>query len=110
MSLAEAILQVVETAARAQDFTRVAKVRLQVGRLAAVEPDALRFCFDAVVSGSVAQGAVLDIVFAPGRGVCRDCGASVEIETLLDDCPVCGGCRVQATEGRDMRVLDLEVS
>ena len=40
---------------------RVSTVRLQVGRLSAVEPEAMRFCFDLVVEGTVAAGARLDI-------------------------------------------------
>ena len=45
---------------------RVLEVRLRVGRLSGVLPDALRFCFDLVTDGTPLQGAVLDIEEPPG--------------------------------------------
>jgi Zn finger protein HypA/HybF involved in hydrogenase expression len=46
MSLAMGVLQIVEDAARAQSFQRVRLVQLEIGALAAVEAEAMRFCFD----------------------------------------------------------------
>src|SRR3954471_13535299 len=40
---------------------RITAVRIEVGLLAAVLPDALRFCFDICTSGTRLEGATLDI-------------------------------------------------
>ena len=48
MSLAEGIIQLVEDAARADGCNKVKVIWLEIGQLAAVEKEALRFCFDAV--------------------------------------------------------------
>lgn len=109
MSLAEGILKVMEDVAPREGFSRVRAVRLAVGRLAGIEVESLRFCFDAVVHESIAEGARLYIIDAPGGGWCMDCGKEVEIAALYDACPVCGNYRVQATKGLDMRIIDLEV-
>lgn len=109
LSLAEGILRIVEEAAPREGFSRARAVRIEVGRLAGVEVEALRFCFDAVVRDSLAEGARLDIVEAAGGGWCQDCAREVEIGTLYDTCPACGGCRVQATKGLEMRIIDIEV-
>ena len=77
MSLAEGILQLIEEATRAEDVGRVSVVFLEVGRLASVEIESLRFCFDAVVRDSIAEGARLDISEVPGTGWCMDCSQSV---------------------------------
>jgi hydrogenase nickel incorporation protein HypA/HybF len=53
------VLQIVEDAARAQSFQRVRLVQLEIGALAAVEAEAMRFCFDAVSRGTLAEGATL---------------------------------------------------
>ena len=39
-----------------------------------VEPEALRFCFDAVTRGGLADGARLEIVTTPGLAWCMPCG------------------------------------
>ena len=109
MALAEGVLQILEDAAGKQSFTRVKTVWLEIGRLSSVEPDAMRFCFDAVTRDSLADGARLEIVEVPGSGLCVSCGRTVEIAAVYDPCPACGEFPVQPTGGTEMRVKELEV-
>ena len=109
MSLAEGVLQIIEDAARTQGFSQVKTVILDIGQLAAVEPEALRFCFDAVIAGSIAEGATLEIMTTPGEGWCLQCAATVPVTEQLGTCPQCGGYRVQVTGGTEMRVRELMV-
>ena len=109
MSLAEGVLQVIEDSARTNGFSQVKTVWLEVGALAGVEPDALRFCFDAVVKDSIADGARLDIIETPGEGYCMHCDTTVPISQRYDPCPHCGGYQVQPTGGLELKVRELEV-
>jgi hydrogenase nickel incorporation protein HypA/HybF len=109
MSICEGILQVLEKEAGRQAFRRVMGVWLEIGPLAGVEPEALRFCFDAVVRGSLADGARLEIVETPGQGLCLQCGKSVPVRQRFDPCPVCGGYGVRVTSGEELRIKELEV-
>ena len=109
LSLAENVLQIIEEAAQAQGFSRVKTVVLEIGRLAAVEPEAMAFCFDAVIRDSCAEGAALKIVELPGEGWCAACAATVPITDIPATCPHCGGYRVNPTGGTGMRVRELEV-
>jgi hydrogenase nickel incorporation protein HypA/HybF len=110
MSLAMSVLRIVEDAARAYEGVRVTAVRLEIGALAAVEPEALRFCFDAVTRDSIAAGARLEIDQTPGSGWCLGCGQPVQIGTAGDACPRCGSYQVQTTAGTGMRVKDFEIA
>jgi hydrogenase nickel incorporation protein HypA/HybF len=109
LSLVESAIQIIEDAARAQQFKRVRVVWLEVGSLAGVEPDALRFCFDAVADGTVAQNARLEIVDVPGSGACGDCGSVHLVRNFLDACPACGAYAVRVTGGTGLRVKELDV-
>ncbi len=109
MSLAEGVVQIIEDAANDQGFTRVKTVWLEIGRLASVEPEALRFCFDAVTEGTCAEGARLEIVDVAGTGWCMDCSEPITRVSLHEPCPRCGGYKVQTTGGTEMRVKELEV-
>ena len=109
MSLAEGIRGIVEETAQAQGFTRVKAVVIEVGQLSSVEVESLKFCFDVVMRGTVADGARLDIETVPGVGWCMPCGKSVPIKALYDPCPDCGSYQVQATGGTEMRVVALDV-
>jgi hydrogenase nickel incorporation protein HypA/HybF len=87
----------------------VRAVRLEIGRLANVEVEAMRFCFDAVTRGSVAEAARLEIDETPGAGWCMRCAATVPIASAVDACPRCGGYEVAVTGGTEMKVRELEL-
>ena len=110
MSLAEGMIQLIEENSRSQNFTQVTRVCLEIGRLSNVEVEAMRFCFEAVVAGTIAQGAKLEISEIPGIGWCMDCSKSIEYQALYDPCPLCGNYKVQVTGGNEMLIKELEVS
>ena len=109
MSLVQGVMEIIEDAARTQGFSRVRVVVLEIGRLAAVEVEALRFCFEAATASGVAAGADLRIVYTPGRGCCTECGLTVTVDDALAPCPGCASYRVRVTGGTEMRVRELVV-
>lgn len=109
MSLAEGVLQLVEDTARREGARRVKLVVLEIGRLSSVEPEAIRFCFEAVTHGSIAQGAALDIINVPGAAWCIPCAETVPMGELYGTCPICGSHQVQPTGGTEMRVKEIEI-
>lgn len=108
LSLCESLLEIIEEQAKIQHYHRVRQVWIEVGRFAGVECDALRFGFDVVMRGSLAEGATLSIIELPGRGWCFKCGEEVLLEDDFEACPRCGGV-LQITGGREFRVKELEV-
>lgn len=110
LSLCQDIVRALEQAAVRERFSRILRVRLEIGALAGVEVDALRFGFRFASKGTVAQGAELVIRQAPGRAWCDDCGHEVEIPDRLSGCPVCGGYGLRVTGGAEMKINDVEVA
>jgi hydrogenase nickel incorporation protein HypA/HybF len=109
MSLSSGMLDIIEQQAREQCFARVRVVRLELGVLSCVEPEALAFCFDSVTRGSVAEGATLDIVSVPGSAWCWDCEAVVSLLRRGEACARCGGYGLQVRGGEQIRIKELEV-
>ena len=110
MSLAEGVLGVVQDAAGAHQPCTVRTVRLEIGALAAVECESLRFAFDVVKRGSVADAAELEIVHVPGRAWCMQCSRTVTITERGGACPDCGSWQLQVTGGAEMRVMEFELA
>jgi hydrogenase nickel incorporation protein HypA/HybF len=110
MSLAEGMLQLVEEGARRSAARAVRAIWLEIGALAQVEVEALRFCFDAVTRGTLADGARLEIVDTPGAAWCMPCGERVPIGRIGDPCPRCGSHQLQVVQGTDMRVREIEIA
>ncbi len=109
MALAENVLDLIRDYLLTEGGQRVKTVRLEIGKLSAVEPEAMRFCFDVVAQGTLADGAVLDIIEQEGVAWCSDCKLKVPIAARYDPCPACGGFHLQVMEGLSMRVKELEI-
>jgi hydrogenase nickel incorporation protein HypA/HybF len=88
---------------------RVTRVVLEVGKLAAVLPDAVRFCFDLCGEGTVVEGASLDIIETPGLARCRACGADVSLDRPLGRCG-CGSTDLDWLSGEELKVKEFEVA
>jgi hydrogenase nickel incorporation protein HypA/HybF len=109
MALCQGVVRILEEQAEAHAYSRVRMVRLEIGPLATVEPEALRFCFDAATRGTLAENATLDIVTTPATAWCFSCGDNVTISERNGVCPNCGSYQLQVTGGDELRIKELEV-
>jgi hydrogenase nickel incorporation protein HypA/HybF len=109
MSICEGILQVLETSSAEKNFTRVKKVFVEVGPLSGVEIEALRFSFDVVMKGSLADASTLEIIETEAKAWCLNCNELVTISQRYDDCPQCGSAQIQVTSGDELAIKELEV-
>lgn len=109
MSLCESVLQIIEQQAQAQHYQKVKAVWLEIGALSGVEAEAMRFCFEVVMQGSLAEQARLEILEVPGLAWCLPCGQNVAVQQLYDQCPQCGSHQLQVVDGDQMRIKELEV-
>lgn len=88
---------------------RVRRVWLEIGVRTALMPDAVRFCFDVVVQGTVLEGAALDILeIAPGLQ-CEDCGSYAPTAGEVLDCAQCGSTKLRRRSGDELNIKAMEV-
>ena len=87
---------------------KVTRVVLEVGKLAAVLPDAVRFCFELCVEGTSLEGADLVIVETPGLAACRVCGESVTLDRPFGRCE-CGETDLEWLSGEQLKIKEFEV-
>ncbi len=88
---------------------RVHSVRLEVGALTAVAPEAMKFCFELAAEGTAADGARLDLEVRSGAGHCHVCGTDFELQDLILLCS-CGSTDVEVRAGQELRIVSMEVS
>ena len=106
LSIADAIVGV---CAERASGSRVIRVRLEIGRLSAVLPDAVRFCFEVCAKDTVVEGATLEIVETPGRARCGDCDSEVAVERLAGRCG-CGSANLRVIGGLELKVREMELA
>ncbi|MCW2779861.1 MAG: hypA [Marmoricola sp.] len=105
LSIAESI---VDTVLERTVDRHVSLVRIRVGRLAAVVPDALSFCFDLATSGTPLEGCRLEIQEQDARAHCRDCDTEFVLPDLFLLC-ACGSADLEILAGRELQVASVEV-
>jgi hydrogenase nickel incorporation protein HypA/HybF len=110
LSLLENVREILENHALSQNFYKVTRVTLEIGKLSCVEPDALRFGFGVVMKDSLAKNAELIITELNGLGQCRQCQQQMEMENLYDPCVYCGSPFVKVIQGAEMKIKDLIVT
>ena len=108
LALSESILELLLEQSRAAQLSRITRVVLEIGALAGVEPEALRFCFDAVTRNSPAEGAALHIEWREATGTCAQCGQTFPLAGFMTPCPDCGAYGVTPTAGLELRVSEFE--
>ncbi|HEY1313392.1 MAG TPA: hydrogenase maturation nickel metallochaperone HypA [Steroidobacteraceae bacterium] len=106
LSITRSVVAIVSEQAVGQ---RVTRVRLEIGSLSAILPDAIRFCFDICAADTPLAGAELQIVEIPGLGCCNECGAEVPLETLVGRCPRCGTSSLRLIAGQELNIKEIEV-
>jgi hydrogenase nickel incorporation protein HypA/HybF len=105
LAIAESLVEAVQARTGRQT---VVSVRLQVGRLSGVVPDALMFAFELAAQGTPLEGAQLLIEEPAGRLHCRTCQADQRRDDLILLCE-CGSADVEVTAGRELALLNAEV-
>lgn len=108
LTLAASLLELIEQHASAHGLTKVVRVHLRLGALAAVDEQALTFGFEVARRGTVAETAELCLERIEGRGACETCGVEVALEARGAGCPVCGTPCWKVLAGDEMRLSAIE--
>jgi hydrogenase nickel incorporation protein HypA/HybF len=105
LGLCEDIVAAIEQ--RAQERP-VARVKIRVGRLHHVHPEAFAQSFAMAAAGGVVDGADADLVLLPVTAHCRACGLDTEAEELIYSCSACGSFDVELTGGEELVLESIE--
>ena len=89
---------------------RVKKVNLKIGRLAAVIPASLRFCFEVITKETPFSDAQLNITEVPVVVRCRTCDAQWQVDGPDFTCETCPKGSVDIVSGREIEIISLEVA
>lgn len=108
VSICEHLLALARQEAGRHGVKKIVRLRVEIGRLSCLEPEALRFAFEALAPGTIAEAADLQIDRPPVQATCEDCEAVVELNSRLAPCPSCGGTRLALHNGDEMRLIEME--
>ena len=108
LGIAQSVLEAVQAEA-AKRSSKPVKVGLRLGELSAVDPDALRFSFEALTVETHLQGLELEIEFCRRRHRCLECGTEFDVKDFIFDCPQCGNNRNECISGDELQLAYVEL-
>jgi len=109
MSIAQSLADLLREEMQKAGARKLRSVRLEIGRMSAIVPDALSFGFEVVTADTDLEGAELIMETVPLRGSCRHCGGEFEIENYAFECPLCGGNEIDTLSGQELEVKEITV-
>jgi hydrogenase nickel incorporation protein HypA/HybF len=96
--------------AREAGARRVHEIRLRVGPLSGVVPEALQIAFEALTVGTPAERAVLKIEDVPARYWCIVCSREFASPKLFAECPNCHCVSRELRTGRELELASMEIT
>lgn len=99
---------IVEIVSEQAAGAQVSRVKLAVGRLSAVLPDALRFCYSEVIRGTPLAESELEIEEIDGSARCLDCGTEYAMPLGGARCP-CGSYRFELLAGDELKIVEMDI-
>jgi len=109
LGIANAVLEAVKAEAARHGGANPVKVGVRVGELSGIDPDALRFSFEAIVHGTELQNLQLDIELCPRRHGCSDCGGTFVVRDYDARCPGCHSAATECVGGSELELAYVEV-
>ena len=105
----QSVLQNAEVVAREAGANRVSEIRLVIGEMREVLPDAMKFAFEALSSETLCEGAALRIIMMRPRSRCLQCKSEYEHDRFHWMCPGCGSLVTELLAGRELYIDAIEV-
>lgn len=109
-SLMQSALELASERTRAAGGTRIHRIRLRVGELSGVMPEALSTAFAVLSRGGPAEGAELEIETVEIAYWCARCEVSFRGDELAPECPKCGEWSRRMERGRELELASMEIS
>ncbi len=109
LTLANGIIQIVDSEAKKHGFTRVLEISLKIGEYSGIVPRCLLEFFPIAAKDTAAEGAALVIEQIPAAFRCLDCGYEGAVDRKSACCPDCGSSAVRLIAGREFYVENLKV-
>jgi hydrogenase nickel incorporation protein HypA/HybF len=111
LSLAIRVIELAEEHLRAAGGERVVAATLRIGRLAAVDPDALQRALVLAADGTPLERAAFNMVDVPVRIHCPACRRDVDLPGIVPlACPECGARGGAMLAGGELELELLEIA
>jgi hydrogenase nickel incorporation protein HypA/HybF len=109
LGIAEQMLQVALDYAAKNNAKRITAFNVEMNAAMDESADSLRFHFENLSRGTIAEDARVEISRVPVKAKCLECGNEFDWEAQDQVCPRCAGARVRAVLRDEFRLASIDV-
>jgi hydrogenase nickel incorporation protein HypA/HybF len=109
LGIAASVLQQAQQEAQRHPGARLQKVKLRVGELSGVNPEALSFGFEVLVRDARLDPVELEIENCVRRQRCPKCDQTFTVANYDLTCPRCGTAETEFAGGDELELVSVEM-
>ncbi len=110
ISIMQSTLQLAREQMEKSGCTEIQWIKLRIGLMSGVVPEALAFSFDVLKAGTPAANATLEIERMPGLFHCSGCGLEERRDSIEFQCAGCGGLLQLVEGGAELELAQMKIS
>ncbi|HEX9077834.1 MAG TPA: hydrogenase maturation nickel metallochaperone HypA [Anaerolineae bacterium] len=108
LGIAQEMIKVALEYAARNNATRITVFNIEISAAADESEDSLRFHFEHLTRGTIAEGAQIEITRVPVRAKCLACGNEFDWELPEAVCPRCASARIRAVLQDEFRLVSID--
>lgn len=109
LSIAMSIVDIADEEMRKHHAQSIECIELEIGTMAGVELDALRFVWDSAVKNTVLDGVAWHINVIEAKARCMDCGCEFQVKDRFEACPLCHDYLTEFVQGKELKIKSLSL-
>ena len=109
LSLADAMVQEVESIMKKEGATKIYSLTVEMGRLSGVQKAPFEFAFPIVAEDTKLEGCKLIIEESPVIIKCKECNSETKLDIPFAKCGSCGSRNVTYISGKEFLIKSMEI-
>ncbi len=109
LSIAESIVSSLEKFREQEGFKILRGVKIEIGPLAGVDLQALRFAMDSIKDDTILADTEVELIPIGMKVECSKCGKVTEVKDYEFICRKCGSRKIEMVSGDSLEITELEV-
>ena len=109
LAITQSMLDLVLEQAQKVGAKEVGKINLVIGEMTGIVEECVKFYFNFLSQGTIAEGAALCFKMVPTTAQCRGCDKLFELKEFDWSCPYCQSNNMEIISGKELFVESIEV-
>jgi hydrogenase nickel incorporation protein HypA/HybF len=109
MSLVESVIESILDLKEKNDWKKINRITLKIGKMRQVIPDIMEFAYTAASKSTELEGSDMVIMQVEMEFFCKSCNRRWGEEDMAFICPYCGSSEVEMIHGMELEIDSMEV-